>query len=322
MNVSRHFLLAFLTIVAITLGFGLSDANATGKKPDCHKNVKGKGHHGHKGKGYGHHKCKTKKPSKPKYKKPRKPSKPTTTNNNSVGQSQNQGQSQGQTAYGGSSYSNAQGGNASQGQSSVNENSNSLGQSADSSAINEGNSTTVGGDTNRSVNVQLPPPVQAAVIPASSMMCALSSSQAGAIGWNFASWGGSKQTVDALCRIEQQAVALERMCKIRAAVAYRVFIAQEAAKRLDIDHATVPMNTMTGEMYADDNTVTTRISLSSAFKMFMAEAQTDKPWTNERNALYNRCNAPRIIQREVVRETPMRSSSETYKRAQRFIAGK
>jgi hypothetical protein len=128
---------------------------------------------------------------------------------------QGQGQEQGQTANGGTAVSHSDGGTA--------------GAQSTSKA---GSDVAVTGGKTSAFALGLPAPVLAAPVPVATAACALSQSSAWSAGWNFASAGGSKQTIDGLCVAERQAVAYESMCKFRSAAATRYWIAlAEVAER-------------------------------------------------------------------------------------------
>ncbi len=289
-----------------------------------------------------------------KHKKPAPPSSQKQSQGQGQHQGQGQSQGQGQTSNNknhnsnkassasnsksrsnaaSNSRSNATGGNATGGNSksrssatggaggnasaTTGNNRNSLGQSASNEATNEGNSTEVGGDSIKSLNIQLPPPVMAAAIPQATAACTTSQSRAFAVGFNFVSWGSSDQIINNLCMAERQAAVFESQCKYRSAIATRYWVATRAVR------AGVAMQSMDssvdGEMYGGVPVQALANPGNADLATFLQDIGQGaaQPWAGERNYTINECinGAEPVLETQAPATLIQRFDSSTYERA-------
>ncbi|MFN7341590.1 MAG: hypothetical protein ACK5VI_10985, partial [Opitutia bacterium] len=127
----------------------------------------------------------------------------------------------------------------------------------------ENSSTSV-----RGLALSLPAPLNVPQMTGATAACTLSESSGWAVGWNFVSNTGAKQTIDGLCVAERQAAALEAQCKYRSAAVLRAGIAREATRSIP------------------------------ALAELMAE-QNVRPWETERDLTVEECFRPKV-EKEVV----------------------
>lgn len=194
------------------------------------------------------------------------------------------GQGQDQTANGGTAVSHSDGGNA-----------------AAQSTSKAGSDVAVTGGRTSAFVLGLPAPVLAAPVPVATAACTLSQSSAWSAGWNFASAGGSKQTIDGLCVAERQAVAYESMCKFRSAAATRFWVAREA-NRVPGLVAHLDSTNVYGERETREVNAPSQRPLAD----FLSSVSAN-PWESERDYSMAECHAmrnpaPKVEVREVVRE--------------------
>ena len=194
------------------------------------------------------------------------------------------GQGQDQTANGGTAVA---GGGSS-----------SAGAQSDAKA---GSDVAVTGGKTSAFALGLPAPVLAAPVPVATAACALSESHAFSVGWNFASSGGSKQTIDGLCVAERQAAAYESMCKFRSAAATRYWIAREANRVPGLVAHLDSTN-----VYGERETRAVNAPSQRPLADFLASVSAN-PWESERDYSMAECHAlrnpaPKVEVREVVRE--------------------
>lgn len=252
----KYFFLAFVVSVCVMLLFGLNSAFATGAHPP--PPVKPSPH----------------RPTKQEIKQyMQQAQEQRQAQRQAQAQAQRQAQEQNATSNASNTASNvAQGGNA----------------DANSAGGNVQDSSSF-----RALALSLPPPVNVPEITRATAACALSESGGSAVGWNFFSQSGAKQTVDAMCLAERQAAAYEQTCKYRTAAAIRYWIAREANSTPEIAAAIAQVSHDDGDPHALTPVVVASAGPVHSLGAFLESAGA-RPWESETDYSAADCTSSQV----------------------------